>query len=168
MTSPHVVGPVENSFVLYGCMKQIDFDDQMRLPDRSSRLILPDRRSTYVGLRTDVHSALERMKVHSALERRNQWIPQLQRSEILTFKVEFTDQGFDHYSAQATGTIPLLQRMVYPVQPSKDGSDFDVYHFNEPLPFQMHTGAGEELLNVTFFRACEEVMKCLVRTTPQS
>ena len=154
MTSPHVVGPVENSFVLYGCMKQSDFDDQLRLPDRANRLILPDARSTYVGLRTDVHSALD-LGAH--------W-----RSEILMFKAEFTHQGFFYYSTQAKGTIPLLQRMVYPVQPSKDGSDFDVYHFNEPLPFQMHTGAGEELLNVTFFRACEEVMKCMVRTTPQS
>ena len=154
MTSPHVVGPVEHSFELYGCMRRSEFDDQMCLPDNRNRVILPDRGSTYVGLRTDVHSALD-LGAH--------W-----RSEILMFKAEFTHQGFFYYSTQAKGTVPLLQRMVYPVQPSKDGSDFDVYHFNEPLPFQMHTGAGEELLNVTFFRACEEVMKCMVRTTPQS
>ena len=119
-------------------MKKSDFDDQLHLPDRANRLILPDVRSTYVGLRTDVHSALD-LGAH--------W-----RSEILMFKVEFTHQGFFYYSTQAKGTIPLLQRMVYPVQPSKDGSDFDVYHFNEPLPFQMHTGAGEELLNVPFYQ----------------
>ena len=152
MNSPHVVDSVEELLVLYGCMRKSEFDDQMRLPDKRNRVFLLDRGSTYVGLRTDVHSALERMKVHSALERRNPWIPQLQRSEILTFKVEFTHQGFFYYSTQATGTILFLQRMVYPFQPSKDGFDFDVYHFNGPLPFQMHTGAGEELLNVTFYQ----------------
>ena len=151
MTSPHVVDSVEDSLVLYGCMRKSDFDDQMRLPDKRDRVILPDRGSTYVGLRTDVHSAIERMKVHSALERRN-WILGRRTFETMSFKVEFTHLGFFYYSTQARGIIPLLQKMVYPFQPSKDGFDFGVYHFNEPLPFQMHTAAGEELLKVTFYK----------------
>ena len=88
------------------------------------------------------------MKVHSALERRN-WILGRGTFETMLFKVEFTHLGFFYYSTQTRGIIPLLEKMDYPVQPCKDWSYFSVYHFNDPLPFQMHTAAGEELLNVT-------------------
>ena len=141
MTSLHVVDSVEDSLVLYGILRKSDFDDQMRLPDKRDRVILPHIGRTYVDLRTDAQSHWVRFELHNALER--------SRLEYLSFKVEFTHLGFFYYSTQARGVIPLLQNMVYPVQPSKDGVYLGVYQFNEPLPFQMHTAAGEELLKVT-------------------
>ena len=74
-------------------------------------------------------------------------MPELEKSEILVFRVEFTHQGFFHCAQQSTGTIPLLQRMVYQSSPIERS----IYHFNGPLPFHMQTEAGEQLMKVTFF-----------------
>ena len=143
MTSLHVVDSVEDSLALYGCLRMSDWDDQMRLGDKRDTVILPHIGRTYVDLRTDFHSFIWRFQVHQKWEREDF------RLEYMLYKVEFTHLGFFYYSTQARGIIPLLQKMDYPVQPCKDWSYFGVYHFNDPLPFQMHTAAGEELLKVT-------------------
>ena len=140
MTSPHVVDSVEDSLTLYGCLRRSDWDDQMRLGDKRDRVIPLKLDRTYVDLRTDFRSFIRER--HKRAREDFKW-------ESTLYKVEFTHLGFLYYSTQTRGIIPVLEKMDYPVQPCKDWSYFSVYHFNDPLPFQMHTAAGEELLNVT-------------------
>ena len=124
MTSSHVVAPVAKSVVLYGCIEKNALDDEMQ----REGLIPVDRRGAYVGLRTDILSAYERMK---------QLMPELQKSDVLVFSVEFTPQGYLYCMTHTMGTF---QRMVYP----SSAIDWRVHHFNGPIPFHMQeAGSGE-------------------------
>ena len=133
MASSHVVGPVAKSVVLYGCMEKDREQDVA-----GSGAIPVDRLGSYVGLRTEPRSSFQRLK---------DWKPEVQTSDVLVFAVNFTPQGFLYCSTHMIGTIPLLQRMSY----DHSAIDWGAYHFNGPIPCDMHeAGSGETLLSVCF------------------